>query len=77
MNEKFQIEETQKTIKSELKGEQVELEDAQIHQTNKTIISVPRATQTNQNSLFNQVTGGRTTSNRSSLGGQDEVLFRY
>ncbi|KAF7637363.1 hypothetical protein Mgra_00003106, partial [Meloidogyne graminicola] len=68
--------ETQKTIKSELKGEQVELEDAQIHQTNKTIISVPRATQTNQNSLFNQVTGGRTTSNRSSLGGQDEVEQR-
>nr|CAD2181160.1 unnamed protein product [Meloidogyne enterolobii]CAD2187964.1 unnamed protein product [Meloidogyne enterolobii] len=36
-------------------------------QTSKTTIVVPRATQTDQNSLFNQVTGGGTASNRSSV----------
>ena len=47
--------------------------DIQRPQTSKTTIVVPRATQTDQNSLFNQVTGGESTSNRSSVG-PDEVI---
>uniref|UniRef100_A0A915LMD2 Uncharacterized protein n=3 Tax=Meloidogyne TaxID=189290 RepID=A0A915LMD2_MELJA len=60
--------ETSQTTETEtIKQEQKKELDIQMPQTSKTTIVVPRATQTDQNSLFNQVTGGGTASNRSSV----------
>uniref|UniRef100_A0A914MQU0 Uncharacterized protein n=1 Tax=Meloidogyne incognita TaxID=6306 RepID=A0A914MQU0_MELIC len=68
--------ETSQTTETEtIKQEQRKEIDTQMPQTSKTTIVVPRATQTDQNSLFNQVTGGGTTSNRSSVG-PDEMEQR-
>ncbi|CAK5007164.1 unnamed protein product [Meloidogyne enterolobii] len=67
--------ETSQTTETEtIKQEQKKEIDTQMPQTSKTTIVVPRATQTDQNSLFNQVTGGGTTSNRSSMEQRIQLL---
>jgi hypothetical protein len=66
-----------KFLGTETTEQEKELKEVETYQKSRTTISMPRATQTDQNSLFNHVTGGGTISNRSSTIGSDEVFKIY